>query len=398
MDIVKDYEGQVPRSPQTPGRTILRTALVILLTTFLLTILVLFFTIGAPSTRTTRHDRETAVYELKQQESDFGKKDAWSCPCQSEVSYSDFMTMNLTRSPDDPGRLLQVDDNSYYFNTTTNDNPLRYDICQGLTSNTCQRYRNNTLHFQSDMACDVMLFSTMTKRGTVIPFNYVSKAHLVWQAAASQAQVALLPAISYRQEWYTEAYQNEWLCLEDLLTVLSFTWHLVAISDILMPDAAAFWSQSQARTSGHLPYGAVWSFAPYNNNSDGALQTLQNISGSTEKHLIDAQYQPVMPVLHFNWSAFIDACDVPYCDVTRRSPVWYRAFTAFSQIGGFTTVAVVTVRVVLWPLCTWLLLSRSIPKAASSAATSSQLATVNSGQTTLFAGPYSNFAVSRTDP
>lgn len=48
----------------------------------------------------------------------------------------------------------------------------------------------------------------MTKCGTVIPFNYVSKANLVWQAAASQAQVALLPAISYWQEFYAENFET----------------------------------------------------------------------------------------------------------------------------------------------------------------------------------------------
>ena len=67
----------------------------------------------------------------------------------------------------------------------------------------CQRYRNLIQHLQSDLACDTMLFSTMTTRGTVlvIPFNHVSKANLVWQAAASHAQAALLSAIPYRQEF-----------------------------------------------------------------------------------------------------------------------------------------------------------------------------------------------------
>lgn len=245
-----------------------------------------------------------------------------------------------------------------------------------------------------------MLFSTMTKRGTVIPFNYVSKANLVWQADASQAQVSLLAAIPYRLQWDygNGTFQNQWLCLEDLLTVMSFAWNLVATSDASMPKAADFWNQSRARTSGALPYDAVWSFDPYNRGVDGALETLLSGLGSINPgdppgHLIDVQYQPVMPVVHFNWSAFIDACDVPYCDVTQRSPFWYRAFTAFSQIGGFTTVAVVTVRVVLWPLCTWLLLPKSMPKTASSTASSSLPST--SG---LFAGPYSNFAVPRTGP
>lgn len=122
-------------------------ALAILLTIFLLTILILFFTIGAASTHTTRYERETAIHELKQQELNFGTKDARSCPCQSEVSYSDFMTINLTRSPDDPGRLMRIDDNSYY-SAEENDNPLRYRTCYNLTSTTCERYWNNTLHFQ----------------------------------------------------------------------------------------------------------------------------------------------------------------------------------------------------------------------------------------------------------
>ena len=366
MDMVKDYEGQIPRSPQTTGRTILRTTLVILLTTFLLTILILFFTIGAPSVRTTRHYRETAANELKQQEKTFGNtSDTWTCPCQSQVSYSDFMTINLTRSADDPGILLQIDDNSYY-NAPNNTNTERYLTCQNLTKDACGRFHNTSLHFQSDMGCDTTLFSTMTKRGTVMPFNYVSKANLVWQAAASQAQVALLRNIPYRLEWYMDdEHKKEWLCLEDLLTVLTFIWNLVAINDTQMPDAAAFWNSNLTLTSGNLPYGAVWSFSPYNTPLDGDSPLL-NTSNTTLLEVV--QYQPVMPVVHFNWSGFIDACDVPYCDVTEHSPVWYKAFTAFSQIGGFTTVAVVTLRVVLWPLCSWLLLSNRLPKTASTTA------------------------------
>ena len=141
----------------------------------------------------------------------------------------------------------------------------------------------------------------MTKCGTVIPFNYVSKANLVWQAAASQAQVALLPANLLLARVLCRKFRNVWLCLEDLLTVLSFTWNLVAINSTQMPDAAAFWSKSLALTSGNLSYGAVWSFDPYTKSMDGALQ---NISASKNNSFVDAQYQPVMPVLHFNWGAF----------------------------------------------------------------------------------------------
>lgn len=106
------------------------------------------------------------------------------------------------------------------------------------------------------------------------------------------------------------------------------------------------------------------------------MQTLQSglgliNAGDAAARLIDVQYQPVMPIVHLNWSAFSDACDVPYCDVTQLSPFGYRAFTAFSQIGGFTTVAVVALRFVLRPLCTWLLLPKSMLKTASSTAASS---------------------------
>lgn len=226
MDVVRDYEPQVPQSPQTARRTILRTILVMLLTTFLLTILILFFTIGAPSVRTIRYNMETAVDKLSDQELSFGTtSDTWTCPCQSQVSYSDFMKLNLTRSPEDPGMLLQIDDNSHY-NAEQNENRERFFTCQNITNTTCGRYRSNTPNFRSSVGCETMLFSTMKKRGTVIPFNYVSKASLVWQAAASQAQAALLAAIPYRLQWdFGEGnFQNQWLYQEDLLTVMSFAW------------------------------------------------------------------------------------------------------------------------------------------------------------------------------
>ena len=54
-DIVKDYEEQTPKQPQTAVRSILRVTLVAVLAIFLLTVLILFFTVGAPAVRTTRH-------------------------------------------------------------------------------------------------------------------------------------------------------------------------------------------------------------------------------------------------------------------------------------------------------------------------------------------------------
>ncbi|DBA98240.1 TPA: hypothetical protein ACH3X1_001164 [Trebouxia sp. C0004] len=85
-DIVKDYEEETPKQPQTTLELQL---------------------CGPPDT--------TLVDYLKQQESSFGSTgDTWLCPCQSQVSFSDFMTINLTCSPDDPGQKLKIDNNSYY--------------------------------------------------------------------------------------------------------------------------------------------------------------------------------------------------------------------------------------------------------------------------------------------
>ncbi len=123
------------------------------------------------------------------------------------------MTINLTRSPDDPGQKLQIDDNSYY-NAPENLNVLRFGTCQNLTAR-CQNYRSNTTNFQSGLACETMLSETMTPRGTVISFNYATRPSIVWQAAASQAQTVLLQALPYRQEFYTSAYKTEWECIAD---------------------------------------------------------------------------------------------------------------------------------------------------------------------------------------
>ncbi|DBB18464.1 TPA: hypothetical protein ACH3X3_000106 [Trebouxia sp. C0006] len=269
-DIVKDYEEQTPKQPQTTVRSILRLTLVAVLAIFLLTVLILFFTVGAPAVRTTRRYGDTLVNYLKQQESSFGRtSDTWLCPCQSQVSFSDFMTINLTRSPDDPGRQLQVDDNSYY-NAPENLNVERYHTCYNVTTR-CQNYRPNTSTSQSGLACETMLSETMTPRGTVIPFNYVTRPSIVWQAAASQAQTVLLQILPYRQEFDTSAYQTEWKCIEDLLTVLSFTWSLVASNGDAFPNATSFWERSTNVTSAKMPYDAVWSYDPYNSTLGGEL-------------------------------------------------------------------------------------------------------------------------------
>ena len=391
-DIVKDYEEQTPKQPQTTVRSILRLTLVAVLAIFLLTVLILFFTVGAPAVRTTRRYGDTLVNYLKQQESSFGRtSDTWLCPCQSQVSFSDFMTINLTRSPDDPGRQLQVDDNSYY-NAPENLNVERYHTCYNVTTR-CQNYRPNTSTSQSGLACETMLSETMTPRGTVIPFNYVTRPSIVWQAAASQAQTVLLQILPYRQEFDTSAYQTEWKCIEDLLTVLSFTWSLVASNGDAFPNATSFWERSTNVTSAKMPYDAVWSYDPYNSTLGGELSKLPT-NTTPPQNFTAVSYQPVMPVVHFGWSAFIDACDVPYCDVTRRPTFWYKAFVAFSQIGGFSTVAVVIVRLVLWPLCTcnWRKFKSHQKATRIMSVRDTQLSTVGSGAP-LFAGP-----PSRTDP
>ena len=292
------------------------------------------------------------------------------------------MTINLTRSPDDPGQKLQIDDNSYY-NAPVNLNGLRYHTCQNLTA-TCQSHR---LNFMAGLACKTMLAETMTLRGTVIPLNYVTRPSIVWQAAASQAQTVLLQALPYRQEFYKPAYRSEWSCIEDLLTVLSFTWSLVASNGDEIPNATPFWERSTDTTSAQLPYDAVWSFAPYNST----LGKLSMLSNNTMENFTNVLYQPVMPVVHFDWSAFIDACDAPYCDVTRRPSFWFKAFVAFSQIGGFSTVAVVVARLVMWPVCTcnWRVFKGNHKEASPVYVREAQLSTLSSGEAPLFAGPSS---------
>ena len=112
-----------------------------------------------------------------------------------------------------------------------------------------------------------------------------------------------------------------------------------------------------------------------------------------------------MPVIHFSWSAFTDTCDVLYCDVTQRVSFWFQAFNTFSQIGGFSTVpvAIVVVRVVLWPLCTfncswyhskgkWKAMG-SNGRTDSVIRNSTQLSTLSSGEAPLFESP-----ASRTEP
>ena len=371
-------------------RSVLRITLVAFLAIFLLTVLILFFTVGAPTVRTTRLYGSTLVDDLKKQESSFGTTDdTWLCPCQSKVSFSDIMTIYLTRSPDDPGQKLQIDDSDYY-NAPVNLNGLRYHACQDVTA-TCQQYRPNTSSFQSALACETMLSDTMTPHGTVMTFSYGTPASSVAQAAGSQAQDAILQAaLPYRQEFYTPMYRSEWSCIEDLLTVLSYTWSVASDTGAEIPNATSFWERSTNITSAELPYDAVWSFPPYNS----ALGKLSMLPTNTLQNFTAVSYQPVMPVIHFNWSAFIDACDVPYCDVTRRPSFWFKAFVAFSQIGGFSTVAVAIARVLLWPLCTckWGIFKGNQKAMGSTKLKNTPLSSVTSGEAPLFAGP-----PSRTD-
>ena len=84
-------------------------------------------------------------------------------------------------------------------------------------------------------------------------------------------------------------------------------------------------------------------------------------------------YQPVMPNIEFNWPAFIDTCSVPYCDITEAPSLAYKTFVAFSQVGGILTSVLFVLRVIIWPILTWLLL----PKAAQSTCASKQDFVVN---------------------
>ena len=200
----------------------------------------------------------------------------------------------------------------------------------------------------------------------------------------------LQAALPYRQEFYLSAYRSEWYCIEDLLTVLSYTWSVVSGTGAELPNATSFWERSTNMTSAGLPYNAVWSFAPYNST----LGKLSMLPTNTVQNFTAVSYQPVMPVIHFSWSAFIDACNVPYCDVTRHAPFWFKAFVAFSQIGGFSTVAVAIARVVLWPLCTcnWRIFKGNQKAARTVNVRNLPSSTVSSGEAPLFAGP-----PSRTD-
>lgn len=346
--IVGDYKQPTAQEPQTSLRYWLRIVVVLCTASFLLAVLIVFAS-GDPPLHTTRVYSPDAVHHLMEQEHTFGNTSStWTCPCESQLSFSDFMFFNLTQFPSDMRSIFPI----------LNDSDSVGYVCQNL-SDACLRYSNSSLSWSAiytyhEVACESMMLSTLQPDGTFITFNYVTQPETVWKAVAHQAMAAIKPVREYNQ--LLGQMPDAWYCIENLYDILTALWGIVADSSDTMPDAAAFWDLGFKGSASGFNFSLVWSIQPYN-------QTVGNGSymfpaGSIPSPSLQSEFvapealQRVMPVISFSWSKYIQSCGVSYCDVSKHTSVVYRVFIAFSQVGGILNVVAIVIKVLIWPALT----------------------------------------------
>ena len=349
--IVEDYVERSTKDRQTRSREALRLLVVAILAMFLVTAVVLLMVVGVNPQRTVRIYVPEAVTKLKAQQLSFGNTtdETWLCPCQqSEQAFSNFLPLtlvaNMTSGSNNTINIAAT------FNSTTSYNVP--DVLQtdcGEYALQCLRRRGSPIVCvdQISQACQAMLAGTASVGGTSLSFPYLSRPQNVWQAAASHSQSAISPLVAYNTLLNDPDQSVGWWCIEDLLNVLSSTWFLVINSTETFATAEQFVAiVSTNLTPAHMPFNQVFSFPPYiDNNSFPAKSTLDPVNN--QRLYLTPK---VVPIITFDWDAYVDGCDVLYCDVTKRTSVPYRVFVGFSQIGGVLTIALVVVRMLVWPI------------------------------------------------
>lgn len=349
--IVEDYSDRPVRGLQTGIRKLLRMLVVAVLGMFLVVAVVLLLVVGVNPQRTARIYSPQVVEQLKSQQLSFGNRsETWLCPCQqSQQAFSQFLPFKLLRNPSSEPTLLflSIDTNAgakSAIKTAQSD-------CEAYAK-TCQRRRSldNLGHDQIATACQLMLRATTSRQGTLVTLPYLSKPSTVWQAAANHAQDAIISNSAFQGMLVNADTAGIWWCIEDILYALVGTWFLASNSTQHFPSAEQFINMATSLSPAHMPFNQVFSFPPYVNDSSWPITPSYNAEFDQYLYVTPE----VVPMLMFDWDAYVEGCSVPYCDVTKRTSISYRVFSTFSQIGGVLTIALLVTRVLLWPTVVWL--------------------------------------------
>jgi hypothetical protein len=59
--------------------------------------------------------------------------------------------------------------------------------------------------------------------------------------------------------------------------------------------------------------------------------------------------------LEINWTRYSEMCDPQYCEVTQQMNLLRKVYWGFALVGGFTTIMLAVVNIVLWPAFAFLL-------------------------------------------
>ena len=59
--------------------------------------------------------------------------------------------------------------------------------------------------------------------------------------------------------------------------------------------------------------------------------------------------------MDINWTRYAEMCDPQYCEVTQQMNLLRKVYWGFALVGGFTTVMLAVVNIVLWPAFAFLL-------------------------------------------
>lgn len=349
--IVEDYTDRPVRDPQTKTRILLRLLVVVVLVMFLAVAIILLLVVGVSSQRTTRIYSPEVVEQLKSQQLSFGNtSEAWLCPCQqSQQAFSQFLHFRLFQtSSSQPTLLALSNDTDTGTDVESAIKTAKQDCIQYAQSCKFKRHLEDLAFAQVETACGLMLGATTSTKGTSLSLPYLSKPSTVWQAAGSQAQDAIVANSAFQVLLVDENTRAIWWCIEDFLYALIGTWLVVSNSTQTFPTAQQFINIATMRSPAHMPFNQVFSFPPFI-SEDSPF----NKSFYSEDEFLYFTPEAV-PMLIFDWDAYVDGCSVPYCDVTKKTSVSCRVFSTFSQVGGILTIALLVVRMLIWPTLVWL--------------------------------------------
>lgn len=351
--ITEDYLERTTKARQTGARQALRLLVVVLLAMFLTIAIVLMMIVGVNPQRTVRIYVPEAVTKLRAQQLSFGNttEETWLCPCeQPGQSFSNYLPLTLIAN------MTSVSNNTVNIASTFSQfepsgtldltDTLKADCYTYARQCIARRGRQSADSTQLFIqeACQTMLGVTASPRGTLLSSPYLSKPSIVWQAAASHTQSTISALVAYDTLLLDPDQRAGWYCIEDLLYLLSKIWFTLGNSTQTFPNAEQFIARASTVSNADMPLNQVFSFPPYIDNT-----SFPNTTTSVKDTRLYLTPE-VWPIITFDWDAYVDGCQVLYCDVTRKTAISYRVFVGFSQIGGVLTIALVIVRMLVWPV------------------------------------------------